>query len=212
MGKNKDDKIKRKGAGTVSGAGMATGTVLGAGTVTGGGLAVASLTAGTGKGAASAVGLISAGTASRHAGFAVEEQSCIVNSGFLFSTGLIGVGEQAFSRGQSSGFNEVKDNVYGQQIQSREHSPPKYIALNCSKSDGSVPAVVRSLNAKFEGAAGLSLSKPKEEWPPLPSNGNVVTMEKELVMDLSQNTENVVSPMPVEEPLCLEGVLPPHIT
>jgi hypothetical protein len=43
--------------------------------------------------------------------------------------------------------------------QSHERSCPKYIALNCSGSDGSVKVVVRSLNAKFTGVGVSSVSK-----------------------------------------------------
>lgn len=69
------------------------------------------------------------------------------------------------------------------------------------------------------GGFGASISsKTKEDWPPLPSMGNVVAMEEEFVVGLSPDTETVVegsngvviSLNQAGELLRIEGVTPSH--
>ena len=69
-------------------------------------------------------------------------------------------------------------------------------------------AMVYSLNAKFTCTRGSSLYKSNKECLPLPSMGNVVVTEEELVVGLSSDTGNVISLTPVDEPLHIEGANP----
>eukprot|EP01018_Ginkgo_biloba_P037551 Gb_24943 [translate_table: standard] len=86
--------------------------------------------------------------------------------------------------------------VYRRRSQSRDRSPVDFIPLSCSEGDGSVRAVVRSLNAKFTTPSFSSIQKAREDWPPLVPIENKPTEEMEDVqmgMDDSSRGANMHS-------------------
>jgi hypothetical protein len=59
-----------------------------------------------------------------------------------------------------------KDNVYRRCGSSKESPPLEYITVNGSANNGSMKAVVQSLNARFSGASNLRVPMTMEECPP----------------------------------------------